>query len=105
MCAQIHLSFTVHIISEDTRETRFDTYMNILILQMEEVTDIYRQYAKFPEVGGATIGNGDTVGHVTVHTEWSQRDLERSEKVKFSQDYVVHLDQVFSTPCHEVSTE
>ena len=66
--------------------------------------NIYRDLARFPNVTSARISNRDTPGHVRVYSEWSQRDLERMEKVKFARNHIVHLDDVFSTPPTDIGT-
>ncbi|XP_064633594.1 acylamino-acid-releasing enzyme-like isoform X1 [Lineus longissimus] len=55
---------------------------------IEEVVNIYRELAKLPVPSSGSILNGKGKA-VTVHSQWTQRDIERSEKVKFSRSHVV----------------
>jgi hypothetical protein len=60
----------------------------VFSLQVEEVVNIYRELAKLPVPSSGTILNGKG-NAVMVYSEWTQRDIERSEKVKFSRSHIL----------------
>jgi hypothetical protein len=64
---------------------------------MEDVVDIYKELAAKSDIKCASISNVETPGHVIIRSEWTQRDLDRLEKVKFSRQHTVQLDTVFSS--------
>jgi len=74
-------------------------------IQLDEVADTYRSLAKLPAVSKARIANLETPGHIRVYSEWTQRDLERFEKVKFARSHIVQLDVSFPTPPTDISNE
>ncbi|KAI0211336.1 Acylamino-acid-releasing enzyme [Lamellibrachia satsuma] len=77
-----------------------------MVLQIEEAIDIYRNIVKFPSIDHACVINGNSPGHLVVQSQWSQRDLERSEKVKFVRSHIVQADDVVvATPPHEINEQ
>lgn len=74
-------------------------------LQLDEAIDIYREFSRFPEIKLGRICNRDAPGHIRVYSEWTQRDLERKEKVTFGRSHIVQLDLVFPTPPQEIANE
>ncbi|XP_051913168.1 acylamino-acid-releasing enzyme [Hippocampus zosterae] len=78
----------------------------------EEIARLYRQLSLFPSLSRADVGPVFTSQYggkySNIYTEWSQRDLERNENVKFCKQYIVFHDDksvVFSAPsgnCTEV---
>ncbi|XP_054634012.1 acylamino-acid-releasing enzyme isoform X1 [Dunckerocampus dactyliophorus] len=78
----------------------------------EEIAKLYRQLSLFPSLTRADVGPVITSQYggkySNIYTEWSQRDLERNEIVKFCKQYIVFHDDksvVFSAPsgnCTEV---
>jgi acylaminoacyl-peptidase len=72
---------------------------------VEDAVSIYRQLAQFPKVKCGRISMEETPGHLQVYSEWSQRDLERSEMTKFARGHIVQLDVVIPTPPHQISDE
>ncbi|XP_012681629.1 acylamino-acid-releasing enzyme [Clupea harengus] len=78
----------------------------------DEIAKLFREQSQFPSLSRADIGPGITTQYggkySNIYTEWSQRDLERNEQVKFCRQYIVfHDDQsvVFSGPsgnCTEI---
>ncbi|XP_072328260.1 acylamino-acid-releasing enzyme-like isoform X2 [Scyliorhinus torazame] len=67
-----------------------------MVTDSEEIAGIYEEVSKFPNPLKGWIGPHVTLKHgeryCTVYSEWSQRDLERAEWVKFSREYVVFCD-------------
>ncbi|XP_061909769.1 acylamino-acid-releasing enzyme-like isoform X1 [Entelurus aequoreus] len=78
----------------------------------EDIAKLYRQLSLFPSLTRADVGPVITSQYggkySNIYTEWSQRDLQRSESVKFCKQYIVFHDDksvVFSAPsgnCTEV---
>ncbi len=66
---------------------------------------MYREFAKIPVLNAARLANADTPGHVQVYSEWTQRDLDRFEKVKFARNHIAQLDVVFPTPPTDITDE
>ena len=75
----------------------------IILLQAEDVIQIFRDLARVPNISSGRIGNLLEPGHIQIHTTWTQRDLERSENITFVKDYLVQLDVVIPTPPVEIS--
>lgn len=73
--------------------------------QVDDIVDVYRELARVPFVTLARVFNADTPGHVRIYSEWTQRDLERSEKIKFSKNHVIHAEEIFDTPPTDVGTQ
>jgi len=72
---------------------------------VEDAVNIYKQLATFPTVKYGRISMEDTPGHLQVYSEWTQRDLERSETLKFARSHVVQLDVVVPTLPHVICDE
>jgi len=70
-----------------------------------DAVNIYKQVTAFPSVKYGRISMEDTPGHLQVYSEWTQRDLERSETLKFARSHVVHLDVVVPTLPHVICDE
>ncbi|XP_061668184.1 acylamino-acid-releasing enzyme [Syngnathoides biaculeatus] len=71
----------------------------------DEIARVYRQLSLFPSLSRAEVGPVITSQYggkySNIYTEWSQRDLERNENVKFCKQYIVFHDDksvVFSAP-------
>ncbi|KAM8830734.1 acylamino-acid-releasing enzyme-like isoform 1-T1 [Synchiropus picturatus] len=81
----------------------------------KEITELYRNLSLFPSLKKADVGPVITSQYggkySNIYTEWSQRDLERSENVNFCRQYIVFHDEksvVFSGTsgnCTEVKGE
>ena len=72
---------------------------------VDDAINIYKQLATFPSVRYGRISMEDTPGHLQVYSEWTQRDLERSEALKFARSHVVQLDVVVPTLPHVIYDE
>ncbi|XP_073767437.1 acylamino-acid-releasing enzyme-like [Danio rerio] len=80
-----------------------------------EIAQLYRDQCRFPSLCRADVGPVITSGYggqySNIYTEWTQRDLERMENVKFCRQYIVfHHDKsvVYSGPsgnCTEIRGE
>uniref|UniRef100_A0A674DS35 Acylamino-acid-releasing enzyme n=1 Tax=Salmo trutta TaxID=8032 RepID=A0A674DS35_SALTR len=81
----------------------------------EDISKLYRELSLFPSLTRADVGPVITSQYggkySNIYTEWSQRDLERSENVKFCRQYIVFHDDksvVYSGPsgnCTEIKGE
>ncbi|KAG7273133.1 hypothetical protein CRUP_005461 [Coryphaenoides rupestris] len=81
----------------------------------DDIARLYRELSLFPALSRADVGPVITSQYggqySNVYTEWSQRDLERNESVKFCRQYVVFHDGksvVYSGPsgnCTEIKGE
>jgi len=71
----------------------------------DDAINIYKQLAGYPSVKYGRISMEDTPGHLQVYSEWTQRDLERSETLKFARSHVVQLDVVVPTLPHVICDE
>ncbi|XP_077182123.1 acylamino-acid-releasing enzyme-like isoform X3 [Paroedura picta] len=86
-----------------------------LLNNTEEIAALYRELSQFPSVSSACIGPEVTTQYggkyCNIYTEWSQRDLERAENVKFCRQYLIFHDNqsiVYSSPsgsCTEIKGE
>uniref|UniRef100_A0A8D2LEG5 Acylamino-acid-releasing enzyme n=1 Tax=Varanus komodoensis TaxID=61221 RepID=A0A8D2LEG5_VARKO len=84
-------------------------------MEPEEIAALYRELSQFPSLSSACIGPEVTTQYggkyCNIYTEWSQRDLERAENVKFCRQYLVFYDGqsvVYSGPsgnCTEIKGE
>uniref|UniRef100_UPI00398E57AE acylamino-acid-releasing enzyme-like isoform X4 n=2 Tax=Pristiophorus japonicus TaxID=55135 RepID=UPI00398E57AE len=67
-----------------------------MVTDSEEIAGIYREISKFPIPLKGFIGPQVTLKHrgqyCIIYTEWSQRDLERAERVKLCREYIVFYD-------------
>ncbi|KAL1269144.1 hypothetical protein QQF64_031433 [Cirrhinus molitorella] len=80
-----------------------------------EIAQLYRDQCRFPALCRADVGPVITSRYggqyCNVYTEWTQRDLERNENVKFCRQYIVFHDDksvVYSGPsgnCTEIKGE
>ncbi|XP_048403237.1 acylamino-acid-releasing enzyme [Stegostoma tigrinum] len=86
-----------------------------VITNPNEIAEIYKELSKFPSLSKACIGP-EVISqyggkHCNIYTEWSQRDLERAEKVKFCRQYIMFYDEdsiVYTGPsgnCTELQGE
>uniref|UniRef100_A0A4W6F190 acylaminoacyl-peptidase n=1 Tax=Lates calcarifer TaxID=8187 RepID=A0A4W6F190_LATCA len=61
-----------------------------------EIARLYRELSLFPSLSRADVGPVITSQYggkySNIYTEWSQRDLERNENVKFCRQYIVFHD-------------
>ncbi|TNN82382.1 Acylamino-acid-releasing enzyme [Liparis tanakae] len=62
----------------------------------EEIARLYRELSLFPSLSRADVGPVVTSQYggkySNIYTEWSQRDLDRNENVKFCRQYLVFHD-------------
>ncbi|XP_068194181.1 acylamino-acid-releasing enzyme [Antennarius striatus] len=62
----------------------------------DEIARLYREFSLFPSLSRADLGPVITSQYggkyTNIYTEWSQRDLERNENVKFCRQYIVFHD-------------
>ncbi|XP_059188274.1 acylamino-acid-releasing enzyme isoform X3 [Centropristis striata] len=62
----------------------------------EEIARLYRELSRFPSLSRADVGPVVTSQYggkySNIYTEWSQRDLDRNENVKFCRQYIVFHD-------------
>lgn len=77
---------------------------------VEEAISIYRDYTKFPVVSSAKISLLSDPPQIVIHSEFTQRDLERREQVKFCRSHLfTHVDGNYSlihrTPPSELAKE
>ena len=72
---------------------------------MDHAIDVYKEYSRIPTIGNAAVANAETAGHIRVNSEWTQRDLQRSAKVKFSRQHIAQLNDVFPSFPTDISTE
>jgi len=71
----------------------------------DDAISIYKELCTFPSVEYGRISMEDTPGHLQVYSEWTQKDLERSEKLKFARSHVIQLDVVVPTLPHVICNE
>jgi hypothetical protein len=72
---------------------------------VDTAIEIYRRLSRHPSVKSGRISMEDAPGHLQIYSEWSQRDLTRSENTKFARGHIIQLDVVIPTPSHQVSDE
>ncbi|XP_058932303.1 acylamino-acid-releasing enzyme isoform X2 [Kogia breviceps] len=77
----------------------------VLLSEPEEAAALYRGLSRQPALSAACLGPEVTTQYGgcyrTVHTEWTQRDLERMENIRFCRQYLVFHDAdsvVFAGP-------
>ncbi|KAM6924857.1 acylamino-acid-releasing enzyme-like [Xenentodon cancila] len=67
-----------------------------VIANPDEIAKLYRELSLFPSLTRADVGPVITSQYggkySNIYTEWSQRDLERNENVKFCRQYIVFHD-------------
>uniref|UniRef100_A0A7N5ZVI0 Acylamino-acid-releasing enzyme n=1 Tax=Anabas testudineus TaxID=64144 RepID=A0A7N5ZVI0_ANATE len=67
-----------------------------VVTSPEEIAKLYRELSLFPSLSRADVGPVITSQYggkySNIYTEWSQRDLERNENVKFCRQYIVFHD-------------
>uniref|UniRef100_A0AAY4EF75 acylaminoacyl-peptidase n=1 Tax=Denticeps clupeoides TaxID=299321 RepID=A0AAY4EF75_9TELE len=88
---------------------------NKVITKPDEIASLFRDQSAHPSLKRADVGPVITTQYggkcSNIYTEWSQRDLERNEQVKFCRQYIVFHDDssvVFSSPsgnCTEIKGE
>uniref|UniRef100_A0A8C9TMA9 acylaminoacyl-peptidase n=1 Tax=Scleropages formosus TaxID=113540 RepID=A0A8C9TMA9_SCLFO len=88
---------------------------NKVVTDAEEIARLYREHSLYPSLARAEIGPVITSQYggkyCNIYTEWSQRDFERNENVKFCRQYIVFHDDksvVYSGPsgnCTEIKGE
>ncbi|XP_074644366.1 acylamino-acid-releasing enzyme-like [Tubulanus polymorphus] len=76
---------------------------------VEEVVNIYRDLAKYPTPTEGSLYNIQDK-NVHVYTEWTERDIERVEKIKFTKHYILETEQekikpLIVTPPQEIQNE
>uniref|UniRef100_A0A671R115 acylaminoacyl-peptidase n=1 Tax=Sinocyclocheilus anshuiensis TaxID=1608454 RepID=A0A671R115_9TELE len=86
-----------------------------VLREAAEIAQLYRDQCRFPALCRADVGPVITSRYggqyCNVYTEWTQRDLERNENVKFCRQYIVFHDDksvVYSGPsgnCTEIKGE
>ncbi|KAM4610100.1 acylamino-acid-releasing enzyme-like isoform 2-T2 [Polymixia lowei] len=86
-----------------------------VVTNPEDISKLYRELSLFPSLSRADVGPVITSQYggkySNIYTEWSQRDLERNENVKFCRQYIVFHDDksvVYSGPsgnCTEIKGE
>ncbi|KAJ8370838.1 hypothetical protein SKAU_G00108660 [Synaphobranchus kaupii] len=86
-----------------------------VITNPDEIAKLFREQSLFPSLIRADVGPVITSQYggkySNVYTEWSQRDLERNENVKFCRQYILFHDDktvVYSGPsgnCTEIKGE
>nr|KAF6419870.1 acylaminoacyl-peptide hydrolase [Molossus molossus] len=68
----------------------------VLLSEPEEAAALYRALSRQPALSAACLGPEVTTQYGgqyrTVHTEWTQRDLERMENIRFCRQYLVFHD-------------
>uniref|UniRef100_A0A4W3KL05 Acylamino-acid-releasing enzyme n=1 Tax=Callorhinchus milii TaxID=7868 RepID=A0A4W3KL05_CALMI len=83
--------------------------------QSPDIAGIYRELSRFPFLAKACIGP-EVISqyggkYCNIHTEWTQRDLERVERVNFCRQYIIFYDEnsiVYTGPsgnCTELQSE
>uniref|UniRef100_A0A8C8DXN3 Acylamino-acid-releasing enzyme n=1 Tax=Oryzias sinensis TaxID=183150 RepID=A0A8C8DXN3_9TELE len=70
--------------------------MLLVVTNPEEIAKLYRELSLYPSLSRADVGPVITSQYggkySNIYTEWSQRDLERNENVKFCRQYIVFHD-------------
>ncbi|XP_056381212.1 acylamino-acid-releasing enzyme [Hyla sarda] len=77
-----------------------------LISKPKDIAALYRDLCQFPSLSSVSIGPEVTTQYggkySNIYTEWSQRDLDRNEQVKFCRQYIVFHDNntvVYASAC------
>ncbi|XP_041446694.1 acylamino-acid-releasing enzyme isoform X1 [Xenopus laevis] len=77
-----------------------------ILRKPKDIAALYREFSQFPSLSSVSIGPEVTTQYggkySNIYTEWSQRDLDRSEQVKFCRQYIVFHDNnavVYSGAC------
>uniref|UniRef100_A0A8C4M1S5 acylaminoacyl-peptidase n=1 Tax=Equus asinus asinus TaxID=83772 RepID=A0A8C4M1S5_EQUAS len=72
------------------------SHAQVLLSEPEEAAALYRGLSRQPALSAACLGPEVTTQYGgryrTVHTEWTQRDLERMENIRFCRQYLVFHD-------------
>ncbi|XP_072538219.1 acylamino-acid-releasing enzyme isoform X1 [Salminus brasiliensis] len=94
---------------------RFSRVCEKVLTSPEDITKLYREQSQFPSLSRADVGPVITSQYggkySNISTEWTQRDLERNENVKFCRQYILFHDDksiVYSGPsgnCTEIKGE
>jgi len=71
---------------------------------------LYRDLVNYASTSSVNVAAPDTAGGVHIRAVHTQRDLERSDKVKFSRSYFVKVDGgqcnvLFESPPEELNNE
>uniref|UniRef100_W5L686 acylaminoacyl-peptidase n=1 Tax=Astyanax mexicanus TaxID=7994 RepID=W5L686_ASTMX len=87
----------------------------VVLTTPEDIAKLYREQSQFPSLSRADVGPVITSQYggkySNISTEWTQRDLERNENVKFCRQYILFHDDksiVYSGPsgnCTEIKGE
>ncbi|XP_075040012.1 acylamino-acid-releasing enzyme [Mixophyes fleayi] len=77
-----------------------------LISNPKDIASLYRDLSQYPSLSNVSIGPEVTTQYggkySNIYTEWSQRDLDRNEQIKFCRQYIVFHDNntvVYSGAC------
>uniref|UniRef100_A0A8B9RIW0 Acylamino-acid-releasing enzyme n=1 Tax=Astyanax mexicanus TaxID=7994 RepID=A0A8B9RIW0_ASTMX len=94
---------------------RFSRVCDKVLTTPEDIAKLYREQSQFPSLSRADVGPVITSQYggkySNISTEWTQRDLERNENVKFCRQYILFHDDksiVYSGPsgnCTEIKGE
>ncbi|KAM9324358.1 acylamino-acid-releasing enzyme [Gastrophryne carolinensis] len=67
-----------------------------ILRKPEDIAALYRELSQFPSLNSASIGPEVTTQYggkySNIYTEWAQRDLDRSEQVRFCRQHIVFHD-------------
>uniref|UniRef100_A0AAQ4PWS1 Acylamino-acid-releasing enzyme n=1 Tax=Gasterosteus aculeatus aculeatus TaxID=481459 RepID=A0AAQ4PWS1_GASAC len=69
----------------------------VVVTEPGDIARLYRELSLFPSLSRADVGPVVTSQYggkySNIYTEWSQRDLDRNENVKFCRQYIVFHDE------------
>uniref|UniRef100_A0AAQ4PL83 acylaminoacyl-peptidase n=1 Tax=Gasterosteus aculeatus aculeatus TaxID=481459 RepID=A0AAQ4PL83_GASAC len=72
-------------------------FKNVVVTEPGDIARLYRELSLFPSLSRADVGPVVTSQYggkySNIYTEWSQRDLDRNENVKFCRQYIVFHDE------------
>ncbi|KAM9277087.1 acylamino-acid-releasing enzyme-like [Morus bassanus] len=67
-----------------------------VLLSVEEIAELYREMSQHPRLRAACLGPNVTTQYggkyCSLYTEWSQRDLARTENIRFCRQYLIFHD-------------
>lgn len=72
---------------------------------VEEAIQVYRNLSRLPSVKSGHISRRTIPSHIQVNSVWSQRNIERSEGVKYSRGHVIQLDVTVPSLPREINNE